>query len=151
MLDNLTVILSLMVVKSLKPVLILFTNCIVFLYLYRSPVLVPFFHIRVDSLYRYYFPVLCYTIVISTMLITWHVITRYWLWHIITWHLLVITWHLFDITYHLPYDILPLDLRLTYFENLVLLSCIIYSDMIPNTHVLLYSWIFEPDLLLLFP
>ena len=108
---------------------IIFQKLHVFLYSYWSPVSVLFFYIRTDPLYRFYFSILWYTIVISTVLITWHAIT----WHrtpdAITCLLLVITWHLFNITYHLPPDILPFDLWLSYFENLVLLSFILYSDL----------------------
>jgi len=101
---------------------IVFQNYIIFLYSYRSPISVPFSCIHIDFLYRYYFPVLKYMIVISTMSLL-----DTWLLHAITWLLLVITWHLFDITYHLPPAILPLDLWLSYFKNPVQLSCIIYT------------------------
>jgi len=69
LLDNSTIILLLIVVKSLKSLLILFFKTvlffvyvpisyidIIFLYPYRSPVSVPFSCIHTDLLYWYYFP-----------------------------------------------------------------------------------------------
>jgi len=92
-----------MVVKSLKPLLILFSKTVLFssirsgllywyhflvsalipyigttfLYLYQSLVSVLFSCICTDPRYRYHFPVLWYSIVISTVLITWRAITCY--------------------------------------------------------------------------
>jgi len=67
-----------MVVKSLKSFLQLFSkNCVVFLYLYWSPVSVLFTCICINFWYRYRFLVLWYSIVISTMLVTWYIITWY--------------------------------------------------------------------------
>ena len=121
---NSTIIPRLMVVKSLKTILILFPNyiifpvlilipCIdiVFLYSYRSSISVLFSCIRTDRLYRYHFPIFIpipcigivflywkYMIVILTMLLL-----NTWLLHAITWPCLLspdaclislITWHL---------------------------------------------------------
>ena len=52
---NSTIILSLMVVKSLKPVFILFSWLHRFLYSYWSSVSVSFSYIHTDPLYRYLF------------------------------------------------------------------------------------------------
>ena len=56
LLDNSTIILSLMVVKSLNPYFI-FQNCVVFLHSYQSHVSILFFCVRADLLYRYRFSV----------------------------------------------------------------------------------------------
>ena len=127
LLDNSTIILSLMVMKSLKHVLILVSKTILFfLYSYWSFVLVPFSCMCTNLWYQYYFFILKYMIVISTMLLL-----DSWLLHDISWPLLVITWHLFDITYHLPPVMLPLGLWLSYLWNPVLISYIRYNDMLP--------------------
>jgi len=145
LLDNSTIILSLMILKSLKPLLILFFKTALFsyihtnlLYRYHFLVFVPIscigtiFLYSYQPLYQYCFPVLKYMIVISTMLLL-----DTWFMHAITLLLLVITWHMFDITYHLPPDTLLLALWLSYFENHVMLSYIITVICISNTYVLL--------------
>jgi len=95
---NSTIILSLLVVKSLNPVFILFFKtvlfpifvpipCIstIFLCSYRFPVSVSFFRICTDLLYRYCFHVSLYTIVISILLILSMLLLDTWLLHAITW------------------------------------------------------------------
>ena len=57
LLDKSTIILFLMIVKSMKPVLIVFSK------------IVSFSCIHTDPLYRYYFPLLRYMIVICAMLL----------------------------------------------------------------------------------
>ena len=124
LLDNSTILLSLMVVKSLKTIFILFFKMYhfsytrtgplyryCFLYSYRSPVSVLFFYIE-------------YMIVISTM-----PLLNTWLMHAITWPLHVITWYLFDITYHRSPGTLLLALWLSYFRNLTAIMYYIYSDL----------------------
>ena len=104
-LDNLTIIYFLMVVKSLKPLLILFFKIVSFscirinfLYRYRFSVFVSIFYIGIIFLYLYrstvsvLFSYILYMIVISIVLITWHAIT---------WHLIPTCYHLTPIWYHL--------------------------------------------------
>jgi len=102
-----------MAVKSLKSLLILFSKNCTFscihtdpLYRYRFPVFVPIsclgtvFLYSYRSPYRYYFPVLRYTIVISTMIITpaCYYLTLVWFhlspatWYITTWLVIIIFW-----------------------------------------------------------
>ena len=83
-----------------------------FLYLYRSPISVPFFCIMIyDNDIYWAYLLACYHL------------------PVITWLLHDVTWHLFDITYHLPLipDCLTCDYHL--YENSVLMSCIIYIDL----------------------
>ena len=54
LLDNSTIILLLMTVKSLKSDTV-FQKLYIFLYSYGSPVSVPFFYIRINLLYQYPF------------------------------------------------------------------------------------------------
>ena len=67
LLDNFTVILSLMVVKSLKPVLILFFKT------------VPFSCIRTDSLYRYHFSIFVLILCIDTVFLFSDIYYTYYL------------------------------------------------------------------------
>jgi len=63
-----------MVVKSLKPLLILFfLNCIVFLYLYRSLVSVPFSVFIPIPLYRYHFSVFVPIYRIGIVFLYWYI------------------------------------------------------------------------------
>ena len=106
---NLTIIF-LMVIKSLKPLLELFSKIVMFFgYLYRSLISVLFFGICTDLLYRYYFPVFVSIFCISTIFSIFLLIpisvpfscimiydtdihsAYYWTYY----YLPVITWHLY--------------------------------------------------------
>jgi len=120
-----------------------FQNHIIFQYLYRSSVSVPFscicndllyryyFSICTNPQYRYYFPILWYSIVISTVFITWHAITCY-VDHMAPDMLLVDTcpilwYHLSPVICHI--NTWPVIITFTWI--LYLLSYIIYSDIYP--------------------
>ena len=87
--------------------------------------------------------------------------------HVITWHLFISlnnwcdgTWHLicyyltlvscYDMTYHLSLDILILDLWLSFFREYCTCYPVLYIQW-PESVVLMYTWIPDHVLFLLFP
>jgi len=127
MLDNLTVILFLMVVKSLRPFLNHFSKTIDFQYSYRSSVSVLI-------------SVLCYITVNIYCATTWNLIPA-------CYHLTLIWYYLSLATCYIYTCLVIIILR----ESCNCYLALYAVTCIPSTDVLLYSWISEPDMLMLFP
>ena len=139
LLVNSTIILFLMVVKSLNPIFILFSKtmlflvfvpipCIdtVFLCLYRSPVSVPFSYMCTDPMYPYCFPVYWYLLCLT--------------WHAITCHLTSACYYLIPVWYHLS----PATWHITACLVIIIFreSCsdILYYVQWPVLLILMYSY-----------
>ena len=149
LLDNLTIILFMMVVKSLKALLILF---------FKTALL---FSIYTDPLYRYHFPVSCCSTVITYCVITcWAFTWRAFTWHantycaVTTWHIppvcyyltpTCITWHMYDITCLLSPDtchawyltLIIITIR-EWWPDILIISWYIPVQIVLLMH--LYSW-----------